>query len=275
MSGIVKAIKELREKTGAGMMDCRRAIEASDGDMEKATVILEEQGLLQLQERQDRETNEGRIFLEANDRKAVLLRLACETDFVARNANFIKLGEECLSLTFGGSAGEEELSSRIREVAGRMKENIVLRRLTTLAANQDERMFSYVHGEGRIAAAVSLSVSDLSIWEHPEVQKLASDLTLHVAAFGPLFLSKDSVDSDYLRQKEAEFLADTRALGKPESILEKIVRGKIHKHLSQVCLLEQGFIHEETSTVGEVIDRLRNSGLGVQVRDFLYDCVGD
>ncbi len=275
MSVIVAAIKELREKTGAGMMDCRRALEAAGGDIDRASAVLKEQGLLQAQKRQNRETNEGRVFLKADDRKAVLLHLACETDFVARNSIFVRLGEDCLAFAFENSACEEELSTRIAEVIGRIKENIVLRSLKTLRAKQDERLFTYLHGEGRIGVAVSLSVPNPSLWDNPELGSLAADLALQVAAFGPLFLSRDSVNSEYLYQKETEFLSDAKALGKPEEIIPGIVRGKMNKHLSQICLLEHGYIREEESSVGEVLARLRdNGGPHVQIRGFLYERVG-
>ena len=271
MSTIVEAIKELREKTGAGMMECRRAIEASGGNLDKAAALLKEQGLLQAQKRQDRETNEGRVFLKADQKKAVLLRLACETDFVARNAGFIQLGEECLALAFEGSAGEAELAPRIQEAVARTKENIVLRGLKTLSVTQEERLFTYVHGDGRIGVALGLSASDPSVWSRPEAQALTADLCLHVTAFGPLYLSRDSVDPVHLQQKEAELLADSKALGKPEGMLPGIVRGRMNKHLSKICLLEQGFIRDEKTTVGEVLKRC---GLGIQVKGFIYECVG-
>jgi elongation factor Ts len=271
----VEAIKELREKTGAGMMDCRRALEAAGGDMDGAVVVLKEQGLLLAWKRKDRETSEGRVFLRADDHKAVLLHLACETDFVSRNAVFVRLGEECLSLAFEGSAREEELSIRIGEAAGRFKENVVLRGLKSLRANQGERLFAYLHGEGRIGAVVSLAVPGPCLWDRGEAGRMAADLALHVAAFGPLFLSRDAVDSEYLSLKEEEFLSDARALGKPEGMMPGIVRGKMNKHLSRVCLLEQGFIREEGFSVGEVLARLKdNGGPDIGISGFLYGCVG-
>lgn len=275
MSELVAAIKQLRENTGAGMMDCRRALESTGGDIDKAVVVLKEQGLLQARKRRDRETTEGRVFLKLNDEKAVLLHLACETDFVARNASFIRLGEECLSLAFEGSSGEEQLSALIDEAIGKIKENIVLRSLETLRANQEERLFAYVHGEGRIGAVIALLATDPATWDHEELRKLAADLVLHVAAFGPRYLSRDSVDSTYMEQKETEFLADARALGKPPEMIPGIVRGKMNKHLSRICLLEQAFIRDDTSSVEEVLRGLKDKGgPSVRVSGFLYQCVG-
>jgi elongation factor Ts len=275
MNANVEAIKELREKTGAGVMDCRRALKMAAGNMDAAAAFLKEQGLQKAQKLQERTTNEGRVFVRADNRKAVVLRLGCETDFVARNEDFIRLGEECLEVAFMRPGCEEELSTRLLEVAGRTRENIVLRSLKILPANQDERIFTYVHGEGRIGVAISLTVSSPASWDHPELQKLAADLTLHVAAFGPLYLSRDAVDSRYLEHKKAEFLADAQTLGKPERMIPAIAGGKLNKHLSQICLLEQGFIREEVSSVGAVLAALRASGgPDVSVRAFVYERVG-
>jgi elongation factor Ts len=275
MSELTTAIRTLRERTGAGIMDCRRALASTGGDVDGAAVILKEQGLLQARKRQERETNEGRVFLKADGGKAVLLRLACETDFVARNGVFTALGGECVSLVFDGPAGPDELASLIQEAAGRIRENIALAGLRTLAAGAGERLFAYLHGEGRIGAVVRLAGSDPAAWESPEVLHLANSLALHVAAFGPLYVSRDSVDPRYLRDKEAECLADAVALGKPGGMVEGIARGKLDKHLSRVCLMDQGFIHEESATVGEVIRRLAgNGGPAPRVTGFLYERVG-
>ncbi len=275
MKANVEAIKELREKTGAGVMDCRRALEMTSGSVDTAMALLKEQGILRAQGLQERTANEGRVFVRADNRKAVLLRLGCETDFVARSREFIRLGEECLDAAFLHPGCETELSSRLREVAGRTRENIVLHSLKTLLAGRDERVHTYVHGEGRIGVAVSLKVSPPESWDCPDVRKLAADLTLHVAAFGPLYLSRDAVDSSYGEHKKAEFLADARALGKPERMIPAIANGKLNKHLSQVCLMEQRFIREETSSVGAVLAALKaGGGPDVSVSAFAYERVG-
>lgn len=275
MSVNIAAIKELRENTGAGIMDCRRALEAADGDKDKAAAVLKEQGLSQARKRRDREANEGRVFLRTDRGKAVLLRLACETDFVARNADFVRLGEECLARAFDGSEGPGELSRLIEEAIGRIRENILLCNLKTLTTDRDERLFGYLHGEGRIGSVVRLSVNDSAAWERQEAVILATDLALHVAAFGPLFLTRDAVDPGYLAQKEAEFLSEARSLGKPEAMIAAIARGKMDKHLARICMLEQGFLRDETTSVEETLGRLRTQGgPDVRVTGFLHDRVG-
>ncbi len=271
----VAAIKLLRERTGAGMMDCRGALEKTVGDVEKAVIILKEQGLLQAQKRKDREAKEGRIFLKSNSEKAAVVRLACETDFVAGNSVFMTLGENCAAMAFYESADEKRLSIHVLEAVSRIKENIVLKSVKILRVNQDERIFSYIHGEGRIAGVVGLSSSDPTAWERLEVGNTGADLALHIAAFGPLYVSRDSVDSRYLAGKESEYLSDAKSLGKPDHMIAGIVRGKLEKHLSQICLLEQGFIREETIRVDEMLHRLRdNGGLEIRVSGFLYERVG-
>lgn len=275
MEPLVAAIKQLREITGAGIMDCRKAVESTGGDIERAIAVLKERGLLHAQERKDRAANEGRVFLKADVRKAALLHLACETDFVARTESFARLGEECLAHVYDGSAGEAELAQLIQEAAGRIKENLVLRSVKILHARENERLFSYLHGEGRIGAAVCLFASDPTAWERPELESFANDLALHIAAFAPLYLSRDTVDPAYLEAKNAEFAADARALGKPDEMLPRIAHGKIEKHLFQVCLLEQGFIRNETSSVAQALGVLREQcGSEIRICGFLYTRVG-
>ncbi len=274
MKANVEAIKELREKTGAGVMDCRRALAMAAGNMDTAIASLKEQGLLQAQKLQKRATNEGRVFVRANNQKAVVLRLGCETDFVARNEDFVRAGEDCAELAFTHPGCEDVLSTLLQQLASSTKENIVLRSLKTLLACEDERVFTYVHGEGRIGVAISLKVCSPASWELPELQRLAADLTLHVAAFGPLYVSRDVVDSSYLENKKAEFLADAKTLGKPDRMITAIASGKLDKHLSQICLLEQGFVREEASSVGEVLTAMRESGgPDINVRAFVYQRV--
>jgi elongation factor Ts len=274
MNEAVAAIKALRERTGAGIMECRRALESAGGDMDKAADIIKELGILQAQKREDRAANEGRVFLKSDGKKATILKLACETDFVARNEGFIRLGEECLARAFEGSARADELLDSVRDAAGRIKENMVLIGPTALCAAEGERIFAYLHGEGRIGAAVCLRASETA-WEDAELSRLASDLALHVAAFGPLFLGRDSADPRYLAAKEAEFLSEAAALGKPEAMVRGIVAGKMEKHLAKVCLLDQGFLRDETRRVGEVLRALEaGGGPKVGVAGFLYEKVG-
>ncbi len=271
----VNAIKDLRERTGAGVMDCRRALETAGGDLDEALVLLKEQGLLQAQKLQERSTNEGRVFVRSNSVRGVVLRIGCETDFVARSEGFLRLGEQCLDLVFAGSKSEAALTPLLMEMASRARENIVLRGLKTVQAAQDERVFTYVHGEGRIAAALVLAFRGSSSWDSPDLRELAANLTLQVAAFGPLFLSRATVDSAYLEQKKAEFLAEAETLGKPERMLTSIAEGKLRKHLSRICLLDQAYIHDEGSSVGAVLAALKESGgPDVAVKAFAYERVG-
>jgi elongation factor Ts len=142
-------------------------------------------------------------------------------------------------------------------------------------ATQGEGVFTYVHGEGRIGAALVLATGGTIPWDRPELQELAANLTLHVAAFGPLYLSRAAVDPAYLEQKKAEYLADARTLGKPEGMVTRIAEGKLDKHLCRVCLLEQGYIRDESLSVGAMLSALKQrGGPDVAVKVFAYEKVG-
>jgi elongation factor Ts len=271
----IHAIKELRERTGAGVIDCRTALETTEGDLDAALVLLKEQGLLQAQKLQKRTTNEGRVFVRSNNVSGAVLRLACETDFVARSEVFLRVGEQCLDMVLAHPGCQNELPPLLLEASSRTHENVVLCGLKTVQAARDERIFTYMHGEGRIGVALVLAIHDSPSWDRPDVQELAADLTLQVAAFGPLYLSRDTVDSVYLEQKKAEYIADARALGKPERMIAPIADGKLNKHLSQICLLEQGYIRDEGANVRTVLSALKDAGgPEVTVKAFAYERVG-
>ncbi len=275
MKANVEAIRDLRERTGAGVMECRRALETSAGDMDAALAFIKEQGLLRAQKLQERPTSEGRVFVRSDATKGVVLRIGCETDFVARSKEFLRLGEKCLDAALARSDCEAELSQLVLEAASRTRESVVLSALRTVQAGPGERVFTYVHGEGKIGVAIVLEMRGPASWEHRALQALATDLTLHVAAFGPRYLSRAAVDSAYLELKKAEFLADAQSLGKPKRMIDPIAAGKLNKHLSQVCLLEQAYIRDETISVEAMLSGLRDGGgPEVAVKAFAYERVG-
>ncbi|MFP4383208.1 MAG: translation elongation factor Ts, partial [Spirochaetia bacterium] len=153
-------VKKLREKTGAGMMDCKKALQEAGGDPVKAEKILKELGLAAAAKRAGRATKEGRIFSHITDKKGVLVELSCETDFVARNTDFINLGNE-LTATIAAEdlkPGDEKIESRIKESASVIKENIVFKNMDSVHAESNDLLVEYIHGEGRIGVIVKIHV---------------------------------------------------------------------------------------------------------------------
>ena len=271
-------VKKLREKTGAGMLDCKNALVKAEGDAGQAEKILKEMGLAVAAKRRGRATNEGRVFSKIDGDKGVLLELSCETDFVARNAEFIALGNDLMDtiLQQGLAEPNDALEQKMQDAVSRIKENLALRRFQTMKAGADELLVDYIHGEGSIGVMVKVKLSDSKLLNDERVRAFAFDLALHVAAYSPLYLSKQSVDKAYLDEQEGVFRKQAESLDKPEKVLAGIVKGKLNKHLAEICLLDQGFVKEEKKTVAQAAsDFGKEVACNIAVVDFVYYKVGE
>ncbi len=272
-------VKQLRDKTGAGMMDCKKALTEAAGDFSKAERILKELGLAAAAKRSGRATNEGRIFTAVTEGAAAVLELACETDFVARNKDFIALGNAIVERVAREDISLEDqwVSDRVKEAISTIKENMAARRAKRLTADGNEKIVPYVHGEsGGLGVLVKAHAGNPQTLENEEVAQFAFDCALHVAAFNPTFLSKDTVPTEYLKEQEEIFMQQARNLGKPEKVLESIVKGKLNKHLAEVCLLEQPFVKDDKRSVAKVAaDIGKDVGDEITISEFAYFKVGE
>ena len=271
-------VKKLRDKTGAGMMDCKKALTDAGGDFAKAEKLLKEQGLAAAAKRSDRATNEGRVFTKIEASKAGIMELACETDFVARNENFINAGTELLDSVVAESLTEitPELEENVKLVISRIKENISIKRFRTFAVEDDELCVDYVHGEGSIGVIVKIKADDKQILSNDKVKEFAFDCALHIAAYNPMFLSKDSVDPEYAREQSEIFMKQAANLDKPEKVINGIVQGKLNKLYSQICLLDQPFVKDDKNSLGKVLEALgKEAGGKLSITDYAYFRVGE
>ena len=272
-----KDVKQLREITGAGMMDCKRALVESDGDINAAEIKLKELGLSAAAKRSGRATTEGRIFT-IGDKSGAILELSSETDFVARNRQFIELGESLIRIIVEQRLldSTNQIQELVTEAIGKIKENIEVRRFSYIHVEDSEYLATYIHGEGTIGVVVKLSVDDKSLTNDSRVQALAFDLCLHVAAMGPEFLDKESVSSDRLNELEQIFKKQAENMNKPAKVVEGIVKGKIRKELQEICLLEQPFVKEQKKSVQQIINNVaKETGSSITVSEYVYFKVGD
>ncbi|MBN2050097.1 MAG: elongation factor Ts [Spirochaetales bacterium] len=271
-------VKKLRDKTGAGMLDCKNALVKAEGDFAKAEKILKELGLAAAAKRSDRATKEGRIFSKVTGKNAGLLELSCETDFVARNTDFIELGNTLLSrvLEENLKGPSETLEAPVKEAIGRIKENINLRRFTTLEIGEKEYAAEYIHGEGSIGVLVKLKADSAAALANDKVKQFAFDCALHIAAFNPMFLSPEAVDPAYLKEQEEIFTVQAKNLGKPDNVVAGIVKGKVNKHLAEICLVKQGFVKDDKIPVEKVLEDLNKEvGGTITIADYRYYRVGE
>lgn len=275
-------IKNLREKTGAGMMDCKKALVEANGDFSVAERKLKEWGLAGVAKRSGRATNEGRIFLHETKDSISLIEIACETDFVCKNVDFIAGGDKMarISIEKGYNKPVAELESIVTEMASVIKENITLKQVILEKATSNEILHSYVHGEGKLAVIVKFSSDKPEVFNNKEVSDFIHDIALHIAAFRPMYLNQSSIDPSWIEEQKSIFAkqleGDEKLAGKPEKVLEGILAGKIKKLMTEVCLLDQGFVKDEKQSVSSMLSQIAKSvNAKLEIVDMVYVKVGE
>jgi elongation factor Ts len=269
-------VKKLREKTGAGMLDCKNALVKTEGDFDKAERLLKEQGLAAAVKKSDRVTNSGKIFSRLLPDKGILLELTSETDFVARNSLFLDLGTKLLDKVVEQklTAPTEELQNMVKETIGTIKENMQLRRIVVMPVPAKDALVEYIH-DNRIGVLLRFTLADPKLKDHPRVKEITFDCALHAAAFGPLFLSRDKVSPAFLKEQEEIFTKQAENLGKPANVLQGIIKGKVAKMLSEICLLDQPFVKDDKRKVSKVLEELSNEvGTKIELVEYVYVKLG-
>ncbi len=267
-------VKELREKTGAGMMDCKRALTATYGDFDKAINWLRENGLATAEKKAGRATTEGWVYgVSENDgKKAALIEVNIETDFAAKNEKFQQLVKNIAYQTVATDLGDDDLENKdkilaatynynkdmtvetaIKEEIGAIGENITFRRAARYELDEPGFIDVYVHGEGRVGVMIELLTGTEDTAKKEHLRTLARNLAMQIAAMKPLYLNADSVPEEVLENEREIARASARKEGKPEKIIENIVSGKLKRFYSNFCLLEQDYIHEDGMTVEQAI----------------------
>jgi len=276
-------VKRLREKTGAGMMECKNALVASEGDFAKAEKLLKEKGLAALEKRADRATNEGKIFIQIKDNgsHAVLVELASETDFVARNPDFIALGNNIAAeaLEKGHEEAHPSLIEKVTELATKIRENMSLKRLKAVKAGSGEYLTKYIHGDGNIGVVVKCVSDKPEVFNDQEIKDFVFSLALHIAAFNPYALDKSKIDAAYIAEQEEIFKKlmekDEKLKGRTPEQLEGILKGKLNKHLAEICLLDQKYVKDEKLTVAQALAEAgKKAGANLSIADYVYYKVG-
>jgi len=276
MAFTAKDVALLREKTGCGMMDCKKALTESDGDMDKAIDYLREKGIAAAEKKASRIAAEGTIgsYVSDDGKVGVLVEVNSETDFVAKNAGFQEF-VKAVAATIGKQApatvealseltidgGDTTVAEALREKILTIGEKLTIRRFTRFEGN----VVSYIHGGGNIGVLVNLDTelaNDVCV-------PMAKDVAMQIAAMNPQFLDKDSVPSDFIEKEKEILLAQAINEGKPANIAEKMVIGRINKYYKEICLLEQPFVKNDDITVGAfVADTAKALGGSVCVKEF-------
>ena len=289
-----KDVSELRQRTGAGMMDCKKALEENEGDIEKAIDYLRKKGIAKAEKRIGRTASEGRIvsLTSPDGRHAVLLELNSETDFVSRNDAFVKLAEDLAHHAMRDEAtdavvhngheapllhqpwhgGGGTVDEVMKEASGRTGENIVLRRYARFAA--DGAVGSYVHHNGKVAALVEIGGSTAE-----PVRELARTIAEHVAAGVPTIpvaVSREEVSPELVEKERRIFAEQAKASGKPDNIVEKMVGGRIDKYYKEVTLLEQPWVRDDSKTIRDLLGEAgKQVGAALSVKRFARFQMGE
>ena len=257
-----KDVKTLREQTGAGMMDCKRALADVEGDLKKATHLLRERGLAKAGKREGRATSEGAISIAIAERAGAMVELGCETDFVARTDAFIALGDRLaravaedakitlVDALLGAPIDGEKVSERVAAAIAVLGENVVVKRVARLSVGAGV-VGGYVHAGGKLGVLVALEAAEGG----SALAGLAKDIAMHIAAAdpSPVAVSRDGVSPALLAAEREIYRKQALASGKPEKILDRIVDGKVDKFVSEVALLEQPFVKDPDKSVGDLL----------------------
>ena len=255
-------VKELREKTGAGMMACKEALAETGGDLPAAEVILQKKGLDRADNRAERETLEGviavRVRAEDGFRGALLLQVFCETDFVARNEEFIAFAQDVLEsvITSGFQLRPELYEEKRALLSAQMGENIRVGELGGVSCSEPVVVGTYLHSDRRIGAAVALGEKDAYYIKDDrvdEIKEIARDIAMHAVAMKPLYQVEKLITGAERAAQRDIFEAQVRESGKPEKLWDRIVEGKMGKWVAAQCLMTQPFVKDPSLTVGEYL----------------------
>ena len=267
MAITAKDVNKLRQMTGAGMMDCKKALVEADGDFDKAVEILRKKGQKVSASRADRETSEGVVIIKTNDdsSKGVLVAFTCETDFVAKNEDFVALAQQVADLAFDNAPADIEalkglsvdgmtLGEKIIENTGKIGEKLEISAYEVL---EGEHVVPYIHSNKKLGVMVALKNVNGAA-----VEDAGKDVAMQIAAMNPVAVDKDGVDQTII-EKEIEIGKDqARQEGKPENIIEKIAMGKLQKFFKEHTLLSQAFVKDSSVSIEKYLDSV-NKGLTV------------
>ena len=243
-------IKNLREMTGAGMMECKKALTECNGNIDEAAKCLKEKGLAAAAKRADRATAEGRLFMRQEGNKIYVVEMTCETDFVANNADFVALGEKMIDVTIakGYTKVEEEHNKMLEDLKVSIRENMNVAKVEVIEVPADSTGAFYIHSDKKTGAVVVVKGSTADA-----VKTFAYDCCLHIAAFTPAYTSKKDVPQSYIDEQKEIFKAqmdqDEKMASKPENVKEGILQGKVNKHLAEICFEDQMFVKDDKKTV--------------------------
>ena len=278
-------VKNLREQTGAGMMDCKKALDEVAGDFQKAVDYLRTKGLAAAAKKQSRVATEGMIAAAVSGKSAVVVEINSETDFASKSADFVNFVNATAKTAIennittaeallNAKAGAGTVKDMISELTIKIGEKIDVRRVEAVKLSGNGVIGNYVHS-GKIGVLVVIE-SDKDVSSNDAVKELAKDLCMHVAAASPQFLSGAEIDETFKAREAEVYAAQLKEQGKPEAMIPNIVKGKLAKLASDVCLYEQAFVKDPDTTVAKLIESVgKTAGANLKVTKFTKLVLGE
>jgi elongation factor Ts len=279
MSVSAKEVAELRRRTNAGMMDCKKALIEANNDMEKAIALLKEWGIAKAAKKGDRGANEGvmNVVISKDHRKGVLVEVNCETDFVSNTKEFKDFAKDVAQMVFdkgdtNPSSLQKEITDKIAEGVAQFGENILISSIKIVEGNGV--MGSYVHSNFKNATIVVLEgEGDL---KKDSIANMAKDVAVHISANTVEAVSSEALDPKLIEEKKQEFLKEIEAQGKPAHVAEKILQGKMQKFFKEETLLGQPFLKNEEITVEELVQKIsKETGTQLKITRFIKTVIGE
>lgn len=275
MSIKASEVKNLREKTGLGMMECKKALEEAKGDIDLAITNLRKNSALKAEKKSSRTAIEGVILVQSNNssNNSIILEINCETDFVAKDENFINFTNDVMQTCFESpektleELSTESLEEKRQSLVQKIGENIVIRRKSNISSGF---VSSYIHANNKIGVIVSLE---------SENDELGKDIAMHIAASSPIVINPEDVEDELLSKEREIIAAQVASSDKPEEIIEKMIAGRLDKFLSEVSLIKQPFVKDPSEKVKTLIEKSNNKvlsftrfevgeGIKVEKKDF-------
>jgi len=280
-------VMKLRKMTGQGMMDCKRALQEADGDIDKAVEILRKKGLATLAKRAGRETTEGLVVskISEDSTKAVMATLCCETDFVAKSDDFVAAANALAEYAMACSASDGAENILDTSIDGKKFDDILTGTVSKTGEKTQVGDYAkyeldgpgligiYVHFNKKVGSMVQIESDDENIAKSDVLKRSASDIAMHITATKPLAIDKEGIDPELIKQEKAIFAEQVK--NKPANIIEKIVEGKMKKFYSENCLLQQPFVKDDSKTVEQVLaDAAKEAGGQAKIKRFVRFEVG-
>lgn len=282
MSISATAVKELREKTNAGMMDCKKALEETKGDFEAAVEWLRKKGLASAAKKSDRIAAEGAVYAMTTGKSGVVVEVNSETDFVARNDGFksfvADVANHVLNTKETGDILTQSFTKNpsikmdevLRETIAKIGENLVIRRFQKYEVQGDGLVHTYIHGDGKIGVMIEIAAANAAAASHADTKVAANDICLHIAAMNPMAISSEQMDPTLVAKEKEILKAKNLEQGKKAEMVDKIVDGQIKKFLAENCLVDQAFVKNPDVRISEYLkDTAKKAGGDLSIKRFV------